>query len=353
MNEKICKILEAAIQAPSGDNCQPWRFAVSGNQVDLYDVPEADTSYYNYLQRASLVAHGALLENIAITAPTVGFNARFDVFPVDDDPGHVARITLEDCPARAVELAPCVPLRCTNRKRYRGGSLDDGRLAALAPAGTDLPKVSVYLTNKRQEIKRLAEVICLGDRLVFENQRLHTFLFEHIRWSDEEAAMCRDGLDIKTLELKAMDALGIKMLRNWQLTSLLGKLGVARAVAGNARKLACSASTIGIILGSDLQDPDTCLQGGRLLQRIWLQATRMGLSFHLMAGICFLMQRVVASQADELALQHIRLVKDAVRTVKEISRSPGPNVIGLFRVGLADPPSTRSHRKELSQFIVS
>ena len=81
MNERIRKILEAAIQAPSGDNCQPWRFAVSSNRIDLYDDPAADTSYYNFQQRASLVAHGALLENIALVAPTVGFKVVFNLFP--------------------------------------------------------------------------------------------------------------------------------------------------------------------------------------------------------------------------------------------------------------------------------
>lgn len=351
MNERIRKILEAAIRAPSGDNCQPWRFVIMGDRVDLYDDPAADTSYYNYRQRASLVAHGALLENVALTAPTLGFETTFNLFPTPDNPCHVAQITFVECPATAVTLEPYIAVRATNRKRYQGGLLNETRLAAMNVASADLPNVRGFLTNKRQDLDRLSEVVCLSDQLVFENRRLHNFLFEHIRWSDEEAEKCRDGLDIKTLELNALDTLGFKILKNWWLTSLLGKVGVSRLVAGNARKLARSASAIGVILGSDSQNPVTYLQGGSLLQRIWLQATKMGLSFHPMSGICFLMQRVADRQADDLSPTHVELIRKAVGKVAVISGTPEPNVISLFRVGLADPPRVRSQRLDMCQFL--
>lgn len=62
MNSQIIKqILEAAVRAPSGDNVQPWEFEVSKNftQINLYNLPEMDDSYYNYNQMASYIAHGA------------------------------------------------------------------------------------------------------------------------------------------------------------------------------------------------------------------------------------------------------------------------------------------------------
>ena len=351
MNETMRKILEAAIMAPSGDNCQPWRFAVSNNQIDVYDVPEADTSYYNYRQRASYVSHGAVLENIALAAPQLGLEAQFDIFPDQDTPECVARITLTECIPKSSELAAFITKRGTNRKIYRGGLLDSAQLNALTQPSDDLPNVFAFLTNKRSEIDRLSEVICLSDRLVYENKRLHDFLYEHIRWSDEEAAKFRDGLDIKTLELKAIDEIGFKLLKSWPLTNFLGKLGVTGAVSTNARKQAGSASAIGVILGRDPHDPITYVQGGRLLQRLWLQATRMELSFHPMAGICFLMQRVADRQAGDLSSRHIKMIEDAVREVATLTGSPEPNVISLFRVGVALPPRARSQRRASGDFL--
>ena len=349
MQETIEALLKLAITAPSGDNIQPWRLKVRSDQIDLYNVPTADTSYYNYKQRASLVAHGALLENVAVAAPQFGFDAKFNFFPTHDDSDHVAQIALAKCSPFEGELAKYIEQRTTNRKKYRGGLLDAAQLNLLAPNSEDLPSVSVFLTNKRAELDRLSEVICLSDRLVYENKRLHSFLYDHIRWSDEEAATYRDGLDIKTLELNTVDSLGLKLLQNWTLTNLLGKLGATRAIAANARSLARSASAIGVILGTDSQDPVTYLQGGRLLQRVWLQATLMGLSFHPMTGISFLMQRVADNHADELSPQHIILLRDAIRRVAISTGCHDPNVISLFRVGFADPPTARSMRKELLQ----
>ena len=61
MSEDIRKILEAAILAPSGENSQPWRFIVKGNEVILKNDPESDRSLYNSGQRGSFIAHGVEL----------------------------------------------------------------------------------------------------------------------------------------------------------------------------------------------------------------------------------------------------------------------------------------------------
>ena len=44
MIEDIKKIIEAAVQAPSGENCQPWRFEILNNNIKLFNVPERDQS---------------------------------------------------------------------------------------------------------------------------------------------------------------------------------------------------------------------------------------------------------------------------------------------------------------------
>ena len=48
IREDIKKILEYAIWAPSGDNSQPWRFEAENDQIRVFNVPERDTSLYNY-----------------------------------------------------------------------------------------------------------------------------------------------------------------------------------------------------------------------------------------------------------------------------------------------------------------
>jgi hypothetical protein len=102
------------------------------------------------------------------------------------------------------------------------------------------------------EKRAVAKVIGMNDRLVFENCQLHSFLFEHIRWNDDEARQTRDGLDIKTLELAPLDGLAFRMFRNWFLKQQLNKIGISRIIARQAEKLARSASALGIVtVGGD------------------------------------------------------------------------------------------------------
>jgi hypothetical protein len=353
MDQTMQKILELAIKAPSGDNCQPWLFKVKDkNHFDLYNNPDADTSYYNHNQRAALMAHGALLENVSVSAPGFGYHAHFDLLPMKSDANFIAKVVLEDCHLRENLLAPYVDKRCTNRKTYLKNGIDQSDLKSLAENCNDFENISLYLFNGRNDVENLAKIICIGDQLVFENQLLHDFLFEHIRWSDNEALATRDGLDIKTLELSNFDALGFRLLKNWRLTRLLGKLGMTKAVAHNAYKLARSASAIGFILGSESQNPLTHLNGGRIFQRVWLHATQMGLSFHPMAGIAFLMQRVAEKQADGLASSHRELLETARNQILKLAGTAEMNVLTLFRVGYSDPPTTFAQRKDLSKFLI-
>jgi len=79
--DDIKKILEAAVHAPSGENCQPWRFEISDDEIRVFNLPERDQSLYNHGQMASYVAHGALIGNIFVASPTFGYRARINLFP--------------------------------------------------------------------------------------------------------------------------------------------------------------------------------------------------------------------------------------------------------------------------------
>ena len=66
MIEEIKEVINLGILAPSGENCQPWRFKIEGDILSVYLIPERDDSLYSWGQRASLLANGALIENLAI-----------------------------------------------------------------------------------------------------------------------------------------------------------------------------------------------------------------------------------------------------------------------------------------------
>ncbi len=339
----INKILESAIHAPSGDNCQPWRFVIKGNQIRVFNLPERDTSLYNFRQRASLIAHGAIIENIVIASSASGCKASLRVFPDRMDLNLISVVELEKSDTGNEPLYDYIPQRSTNRKPYKSTPITPGQKKSLFDASKYLSEGELRLLEKPQEKKVVAKALGINDRLVFENPHLHKFLFDHIRWTKEEAQKTGDGLDIRTLEITGPQISGFRLLRNWPLVQKLNLLGLSRLVAKKAEKLCVSASAIGLIIIENDRDEDF-LTGGRLLQRVWLEAARMGLSFHPMAGIAFLIQRVLGGDTKELSPGHIDLIRDACEGIKTAFNLREETILMLFRIGYSEAPSARSLR---------
>lgn len=346
---KFRNLLEAAICAPSGDNCQPWKFEVQGDTVRIINLPERDTSLFNFRQRASFIAHGALLENLLLAASAGGYAADVTLFPSGSDPDLIATVNFSQASAQVSPLFDAIKSRCTNRRRYDSSPLADVERKALE-AVAEGSGGRLILTGTADEKAFLAGIVALNDRLVFENENLHAFLFDHIRWNDHEARETRDGLDIKTLDLAPPDSMAFPLLKSWPLVKFLNTFGISRIVAGNARKLALSSSALGLILvpGSEAIE---YINAGRLMERVWLEATRIGLSFQLMTGITFLMQKMFDGDTAGLLASHAALIADARKRVVERFDVGAETIAVMFRVGRSSQPSARSLRLPIDSLV--
>ena len=349
---KFKEILESAILAPSGDNCQPWRFAIRDNCIDIFNLPARDTSLFNHRQMASLVAHGALIENILIASSALGYQPKLSILPEKATTDLIATIELEKSEPGNEPLYPFIRRRCTNRKLYKPEPLNDEQRQILVNSSKDVGSGTVRLKESEEGKRAVAKLIGLNDRLVFENRHLHSFLFDHIRWSDEEARQARNGLDIKTLELSSLDALAFRLFKNYPLLQALNFFGVSKLIAKNAEKLALSASALGIVTVDGNADREF-ITGGRLVQRVWLEATRLGISFQPMTGITFLMQRVAEGEVGSLSPSQVGLIGEARHELAAAYNLTNETVIMMFRIGQGSSPIARSLRLPLESFIQS
>ena len=87
------KIIKNSAKAPSGDNCQPWRFLSDKEGLWLLIDPARDTSLYNVRDTASHIACGALIENMSITARSLGYRLEVGLFPQKRPRDAVAFLT--------------------------------------------------------------------------------------------------------------------------------------------------------------------------------------------------------------------------------------------------------------------
>ena len=285
-----------------------------------------------------------------IASSSLGYNAKIRPFPDKISPNLVATVELEKSDVKDEPLYPYITQRSTNRKLYRPIPLAVEQRSSLLNTSQHLTKGEVRLLEGPQEKALIAEAIGINDRVVFKNYHLHRFLFEHIRWTEEEALRTRDGLDIKTLELSPSEAIGFRLLKNWPLVKILNKFGLSRVVAKQAQKLCLSSSATGMVIVGNYTEEDF-LTGGRLVQRVWLEATRMGLSFQPMTGITFLIQRILAMDTQVLSAAQIKLIKDAHERIKAAFRLKNETLVMLFRIGHSDPPGARSLRLPLGMVV--
>ncbi|MBI4099355.1 nitroreductase family protein [Candidatus Parcubacteria bacterium] len=346
--EIVRRILQAAVQAPSGDNSQPWQFRIDGPRVQVLNVLGGDATLYNFRERGSLVAHGAVIENIAIAAPAFGWQAQVSVLPEGQHSPCTAAISFS--PTERIEhpLYPYVAERVTNRKPYDHRPLNpQHRQAILAAAGAGGGN-HVRLAEEPAQILTLARAVSLNERLILENQTIHSGLFSAIRWTeaDEQA---RPGLFIRTLELAPPQRLLFRLFQSWSFVTRLNKVGLSAFLPTQSAKLYGASSAIGLIVMPDDSDA-SFLEAGRIFERLWLTATSVGVSLQPITAIAYLAQRVSAGAAQSLAPLHQQLIREADQTIRAVFQVPQGTIAMIFRLGYGASPSARS-RKRLPQVL--
>lgn len=342
--QDIKKILDDAVFAPSGENCQPWRFEVKDSILYVINDPVADLSVYNFELRGSFIAHGALIENISILASESGYDAKIVLFPDNTNADLVASIEFKSADDILPDpLSKFIRTRCTNRKAYSGKTLSADIKYSLR-AAVKLPENEVSFIDEPEKMKVLGVVAALNEKILFENKSLHDFFYSHILW--DESSQDATGFYYKTLEFLPHQLPLVKLLKNWKILDAMNRyLGISRVIAkDNAKKYAGSGTFFALTM------PDTSRESfiglGRSFQRFWLASALNGLALQPCTGVLFFEQRIKSgdnssftdTQVNEIEAAHVKMTETFFPT-NEV-------VVGMFgRIGYADSPSGRATRR--------
>lgn len=344
--ESIKNILEKAVRAPSGDNSQPWRFRVNDGVVRIFNLPEIDNPFYNYEQRASFIAHGALIENIVILAATAGYESKVHLLPADGQENHaVADIFFEYNSKIADPLADYIDKRCSNRRMYKNQPLPDSVVLDFVSVAKDISSdLDVSVITNDEKIKTLAQAVSMNERVVLENKDLHRIFYGDLVWTDEEERQKKSGLFVKTLELSPPQKIGFKLFKYWPILKFLVKIGFSKFVAKENAKIYGSASGYVAVMVND-NIPRNFIIAGRLFERLWLKITKAGLSAQPTTGILFLVQRVMAKKTKGLSTESVKLISDVYDIIKSVFGLTHETVAMLIRIGYAEKPSATTSRR--------
>ncbi len=336
MKTKLEKIIAAAIRAPSGDNAQPWKLIASETQgcIDIYNMPERDSSYLNYQQFASLIAHGALIENILIAGRAIGCAIKLIIFPDVNDANHIARCEVSEHAPELDPLYDSIFKRCTNRNRYRSFDMSEEQRQSLKCAADCIKEASVGVITDSSSRKRLAWLLRSNDQMVFEHKDIHAFLFSQIRWNQKEVTESCDGMPLTSLGIDVVEAHIFPMFRFWSVVNALNSVGLSKIIGLKGGLNCRSASALGVIK-VDRRTPESFVAGGRALERVWLEATRQQLAFQPVVGLPLLMQRLVDGRLDGFSAKQKKIIEVASQEINNIFGVDDKTVIAYFRMGIS------------------
>ena len=352
-DDVIHYIIRAGIQAPSGDNAQPWKFYHNGNRISLYLDRDADCSFFNVNQIASIISCGAVLENMKIASTAFGYEAKIRHRISQGSDRHLACMELIKGNENLDPLINYIWERHTNRKFYEKRHLADSALQSMQDVVSDFPGVHLHLVTRQKDIKKLAKIVYRADRIRTEHRPLHEHLQEMIRYNNDEAMKKGDGFFLKNLEAGFVGEIFLRASRPWPVMNLINKVGIGRMVALHSYQGILNSSGAALLTVDGISESDF-IRGGQALQRLWLLMAQRQIRMQPMTAITLFRLRWYLEGEQCFSIKHQKILRDIWPDYEAQFTQDKPLEQGhvmLFRFGYAKEIKYRTYRREMESFL--
>ncbi len=347
----IEKILDHARWAPSGDNTQCWRFEiVNDSHFAVHGFDTRKTCVYDYQGRASLIALGALLENIIIAATEQSLAAIVH-YREDSKPERpLFDVHLSHAAVQPSSLLPFIRSRSVQRRPYSTENLTIDQIRILTTSLGDTHTL-LWFDGLFNRI-RMAGMLSAAGKLRLTIPEAYEVHRQVIAWN------ARFSIDKVPDQAIGLDRISLKLMRHvlasWKRveffnTYLAGTL-IPRIQLDIIPALRCAGHFM-ISAHSRPVSVTDYIAAGRAVQRFWLTATQLGLqlqpemsplifSSYASEGMQISSKASAQKQADNILQTMRRLIAND---------SNFDRIVFMGRVGKADPAVARSTRRPLAQ----
>lgn len=344
----VKSIVEAAMQAPSGDNCQPFRFVWKAPILEVHDCPERGRASLNVNNFGTWVALGAALANMELVAAAQGLEITRRLYPSPSL--KMADLSFESVPPRKDILLDLVALRTVNRKPYKNSKISALAKSTLSDMVPSRGRVDLKFIEEGPAFSTLVEGIGISDSFSVFNRDVHSFFYRWLRWSETDSLRSKDGMPVKSLELSFFDTIGLWLFKSWNVVQLNSLLGARSFFISRRKSLYRHTAAFGV-LSVDAWDANAMVSVGEAVQKLWLKAAQLGLAFHGMMGfplilhIALTTDNVISAHEKENLLKVDRKIKEAMPILRE------RKMAFVFRIGEAEDPSARALRRPVEAVL--
>lgn len=345
------RIVFDAAQAPSAGNAQPWQWQFTPGGLSLHSRPSARPGSMHVDDGTTHVALGAALESALISARHLGFDAQVFTATGDGSIAHVALTSGRPCHEQA--LYPQIARRRTLRRIQAPVAIPPGLAAALKAQVDAVDGVHLSLLTAPDQIETLALLVGEAERLTLLDPGWHEDRFDGLTWGDQGGASRNDGIPVTAMAGSAAERAALDILRDPDVAATLADWNLGRGLSRPTGALMRSAPLVGLIWTTDSNETDF-LAGGRVLQRVWLQATAHDAGLCPVSALCVLLN-AWRSGRPMTALQTSALpgLDARFRQVFGLPETRGD--IALFRLAMApgqfDGPRDTPRRPLDQQFV--
>lgn len=351
------KLMDAAVLAPSAGNNQPWKWYNDGKRLLLFDDPARSFAFANYDNMITHLSMGSAIENVDIAASAAGLALDIALFPLkaSGNLNPVAAVAVRTDAARTADpLFAYLKSRHTNRKPgdgtpIAGDVLDEVRAEAMK-AGV----ASVKFLTEKEDIARIADIAGKSDKLRMFIPEGHMDLFrKEMRWGNDPAKI-KDGLDIKTLDLKPKDQVGFRVIRDGRAMQLLSDWDAGAVLENMTKDLMATASAVCLISGHNFT-PESCINAGRAMQRAWLVTEKHGLAVQPVMAPIFHFARMVHGNGGGMSEQIVAKFAAMHHSFIELFNLSftAEEPLFMFRIFRSEEPAVKSIRLDVDDVYYS
>jgi len=354
--ELLTALIKDATQAPSGGNMQSWIWHWSNRQLFLLLDADRTVKLVDYQALGTLSGLGAAAESLVLSAHARGLHVKITPFPSADFPEWVATFEFFEQPQPGCEnqnydnLYAQLPFRQCNRTKSTEAIAAE-KLEQVSNFAANAGPFNLILLTDKAKISQVGKIAGTIDRLRFTQKNYHSELVKEIRWTPEEAAHTKDGIDLALIDLKPSEKVGFELAKQWPLMEMVASLKGGRAIEKMTRELLETDSAIGLITAPEVS-PLAYFNGGRFYQRLWLYCTKIGLDWHPIPATLYAFLRLdheKSSVMPEMMQAELTPLSQQFQTL--FSTTPEAGCVLLMRLVPASKLPLASYRRPVGEVL--